>query len=201
MKKIIIAMVGLAFVFASAPAYAQQEQGNTEHPRRSAAGQHPKNQKKRRQNAVTKTAGETHPNAANWAKNHPRRSEVNRRLSKNRHQISSAEKNGKLTKEQADQLNREDKGIRAEERADAAANGGHLTSAEQQHINKEESSVHQQLRADEQTPAAAPAKTQMVSATPPPVPAAPGQAGDVTSAIPATTPSDTPPATPTGGEK
>ena len=66
-----------------------------------------------------------------WQKNHPRRTEVNKRLNNQNRRIQQGVKSGELNKGQAKQLHQEDKSIRKQERQDAAANGGHITKQQQ----------------------------------------------------------------------
>jgi hypothetical protein len=51
-----------------------------------------------------------------WERNHPRRDQVNDRLSNQNHRINKELKEGEITKQQANQLHREDHAIRQEER-------------------------------------------------------------------------------------
>jgi F0F1-type ATP synthase membrane subunit b/b' len=80
-----------------------------------------------------------------WAKNHPRREQVNKRLNNQNKRIQQGEANGTLTKGQAQQLHKEDKTIRKEERADAAANGGHITKQQQRQLNRQENQTSKQI--------------------------------------------------------
>jgi len=80
-----------------------------------------------------------------WAKNHPRREQVNKRLNNQNKRIQQGEAKGTLTKGQAQQLHKEDKAIRGEERADAAANGGHITKQQQRQLNKQENQASKQI--------------------------------------------------------
>ena len=89
--------------------------------------------------------------AGEWTKEHPRRAEVVGREKHEKAVNNQDVKNGSLTKAQGHQLNKEDNGIRREERADAAANGGHITKAEQKQLNQQENAVNAQRRADIQS--------------------------------------------------
>lgn len=82
---------------------------------------------------------------AKWAKDHPRRHELNKRLNKQAERIHEERKEGDLTKAQAQQLHAEDHAIRQQERADAAQHGGHITKAEQKQLNQEENAVSRQI--------------------------------------------------------
>lgn len=83
-----------------------------------------------------------------WQKNHPRRTEVNHRLDKENNRINKDEKNGEITKRQADQLHREDHHIRNEERNMARHDNGHITKGEQEKLNHQENRVNNQLKND-----------------------------------------------------
>ena len=80
-----------------------------------------------------------------WKENHPRRAEVNARLNNQNRRIKEGVEDGKLSKQQAQQLHSEDHAIRQQERADAAANGGHITKAEQKQLNQEENATSKQI--------------------------------------------------------
>lgn len=80
-----------------------------------------------------------------WQKSHPRRAEVNKRLSNQNRRINQGVKSGTLTKPQARQLHREDHQIRQEERDMASQNGGHITKQEQRTLNAQENQVSRQI--------------------------------------------------------
>jgi len=80
-----------------------------------------------------------------WAKEHPRRHEVNNRLANQDRRINKELRNGQITKQQAYQLHHEDHQIRQEERAMASQNGGHITNQEQAVLNQQESAVSRQI--------------------------------------------------------
>ena len=80
-----------------------------------------------------------------WAKNHPRRVEVNKRLAHQDKRIDHKVKNGEITQQQADQLHKEDQQIRQEERDMASHNKGHLTKADQKSLNQQENAVSKQI--------------------------------------------------------
>ena len=83
-----------------------------------------------------------------WAKDHPRRAEVNARLNNQNAKTNREVQNGKLTAAQGAQLHKEDHQIRQEERAMASQNGGHITKQEQRTLNQQENQVNQERRAD-----------------------------------------------------
>lgn len=83
--------------------------------------------------------------AGDWKEDHPRRAEVNSRLNNQNRRIDEGVENGSLTKRQAGQLHREDRAIRAEERAIASEHGGHITKGEQRMLNRQENRVSHQI--------------------------------------------------------
>lgn len=80
-----------------------------------------------------------------WAKDHPRRAEVNHRLDNQSRRIHRDVRKGELTHAQAAQLHHQDRQIRHEERAMARQNGGHLTRAEQHVLNRQENAVSHEI--------------------------------------------------------
>jgi hypothetical protein len=80
-----------------------------------------------------------------WERNHPRRDQVNDRLANQNRRINHELKEGEITKQQANQLHREDRAIRNEERTMAKFNGGHITRAEQKALNQQENAVSRQI--------------------------------------------------------
>ncbi|MGB8632620.1 MAG: hypothetical protein WCD69_25140 [Xanthobacteraceae bacterium] len=91
------------------------------------------------------------PTGGNFAKEHPRRDEVNTRVDNQRARIDQGIKNGTLDKQQAQQLRANDRAIKQQEHADVKANGGYLTGAQQKQINHEENANSQMIR-DEKHP-------------------------------------------------
>ena len=80
-----------------------------------------------------------------WAKNHPRRHEVNQRLANQDRRINKEVKDGQMSKAQAHQLHKEDRQIRQEERDMARQDGGHITKQEQHVLNQQENAVSRQI--------------------------------------------------------
>lgn len=80
-----------------------------------------------------------------WAKNHPRRVEVNSRIIKQNERITAERKSGEITKEQAQTLRAEDKSVRTDEKAMAAQNNGHITKAEKKALNQQENNISKQI--------------------------------------------------------
>jgi major membrane immunogen (membrane-anchored lipoprotein) len=81
-----------------------------------------------------------------WAKNHPRRHEVNKRLKNQNRRINSKVKDGKMTKVQARNLHKEDRNMRQEERVMAIQNSGHITKQEQRTLNQQENKNSREIR-------------------------------------------------------
>lgn len=94
---------------------------------------------------VVASAGSAFAAEGQWAKNHPRRAEVNKRLNNQNKRIHQEVKEGDMTKQQAAALHKEDRQIRQEERAMASQNGGHITKQEQRTLNQQENAVSQQI--------------------------------------------------------
>jgi len=80
-----------------------------------------------------------------WAKDHPRRAQVNKRLHNQNKRINKEVKEGEITKGQAAKLHQEDRQIRKEERIMASQNGGHITKQEQKTLNQQENIVSRQI--------------------------------------------------------
>ena len=79
-----------------------------------------------------------------WERN-PRRDQVNDRLANQNRRINRELKEGEITKQQANQLHREDHEIRHEERTMAKFNSGHITKDEQKALNQQENGVSRQI--------------------------------------------------------
>lgn len=81
-----------------------------------------------------------------WAKNHPRRAEVNGRLANQNARIHDKVEDGKMSKAEAAKLHKEDHQIRQEERDMAAQNHGHITRQEKKVLNHQENKVSRQIK-------------------------------------------------------
>jgi hypothetical protein len=92
------------------------------------------------------------PVGGQFAKKHPRRNQVNKRVRNQRARINQGLKNGTLTQQQAAQLRANDNAIKAQEHADVKANGGYLTKGEQKQLNQE-LNANSKLIYDEKHPA------------------------------------------------
>ncbi|WP_024872424.1 hypothetical protein [Tolumonas lignilytica] len=93
----------------------------------------------------TAAAQMTPQQKAEWLKTHPRRAEVNARLTNQAHRINTERKEGDLTNPQAAKLHSADRHIRREERRMAAQHNGHLTKQEQIKLNQQENKVSQKI--------------------------------------------------------
>ena len=80
-----------------------------------------------------------------FAKNHPRRSEVNHRLNNQDRRIHNKVKNGDMSRHQAHNLHRRDHQIRKEERRMASRHGGHITKHEQNRLNRQENHASRKI--------------------------------------------------------
>jgi hypothetical protein len=95
--------------------------------------------------ALTALATSALADETQWQKDHPRRTEVNKRLGNQNQRIKNEVKDGQINKAQAAKLHSEDHAIRQEERTMASTNGGHITKAEQKSLNQQENQVSQQI--------------------------------------------------------
>ncbi|HKX10486.1 MAG TPA: hypothetical protein VJN67_19970 [Stellaceae bacterium] len=80
-----------------------------------------------------------------WQKTHPRREQVNNRLKWQNHRINNEYKEGEITKQQANQLHKQDYQIRQEERDMASQNNSHITKLEQHTLNQQENEVSRDI--------------------------------------------------------
>lgn len=80
-----------------------------------------------------------------WQKEHPRRTEVNRRLNRQDHRINKERREGEISGAQAHALHSQDAQIRAQERSMASQHGGHITKPEQRTLNQEENTVSHEI--------------------------------------------------------
>ena len=80
-----------------------------------------------------------------WAKEHPRRVQVNKRLKNQNKRIRKEVKEGEMSKAGARNLHQQDRAIRQEERAMARQNGSHITKQEQKALNQQENGVSREI--------------------------------------------------------
>ena len=86
--------------------------------------------------------------AAEFAKKHPRRAQVNRRERRQQGRIGQGVKNGKLSPREGAKLERQEGRIKRQERAEVKANGGHLTKGEQRQLNQELNQTSREIYRD-----------------------------------------------------
>ena len=86
--------------------------------------------------------------AEDFAQKHPRRAEVNHREHHQQKRIANGIKSGRLNAGEAANLEGQEAGLKAQERAEVKANGGHLTKGEQQQLNQEENNLSHQIYND-----------------------------------------------------
>ena len=89
----------------------------------------------------------------NFQKNHPRQTEVLKRVDRERHRINQEYKQGKITAQQRDQMLSQVHSIRQEDYADAKANstngtvrGGYITKDQQRVMNQQENQINKEIR-------------------------------------------------------
>jgi hypothetical protein len=82
----------------------------------------------------------------NFAKNHPRRAEVNQRLNNQDRRINRDVRNGDISRRQANRLHQRDHQIRREERRMAYRHDGHITRREQNRLNRQENHMSRRIR-------------------------------------------------------
>jgi hypothetical protein len=80
-----------------------------------------------------------------WQRAHPRRTEVNHRLSNQDARIHRKVADGQMTRGQAAQAHHEDNQVRQEERDMASQNGTHITKSEDRTLNQQENAVSSQI--------------------------------------------------------
>jgi hypothetical protein len=90
------------------------------------------------------TAGAASANTG-WNAHHPRRAEVNARLTHLDHRIGVERRHGELSGAQARDLRAEVRGVRGQERFDALRHGGHIARGEQRRLNHEETGIGRQV--------------------------------------------------------
>jgi len=90
-------------------------------------------------------AGAARADETQWQKDHPRRTEVNKRLENQNERIHKEVKEGEMSKAKAAKLHKDDHQIRQEERSMASQNGGHITKQEQKTLNQQENAVSRKI--------------------------------------------------------
>lgn len=77
---------------------------------------------------------------------HPRRTEVNQRLSHQRNRIDRKEEAGKMSVKKADKLQKEDHQVRKEEKLMASQDHGPITKQEKKTLNQQENHISKQIK-------------------------------------------------------
>jgi hypothetical protein len=80
-----------------------------------------------------------------WNWNHPRRAEVNRRIDHQERMIRHDVRDGQLSHAQGRAMMQQERGVRAEERADARLDRGHITRGEQAQLNGDLNAIHHEI--------------------------------------------------------
>ena len=80
-----------------------------------------------------------------FQQDHPRRAEVNSRLTNQNSRIKTSVSDGDMSKAKAARLHKDDHQIRQEERDMASQNGGHITKQEQKALNHQENKVSKKI--------------------------------------------------------
>jgi len=102
-------------------------------------------------------AAPKHPeNDPTFQKNHPRQTQVLKRVDKERQKINKDYQEGKITKQQRDQLLSENHSIRKEDYSAARANNpdgtvrgkSYITRDQQKVMNKQENQINRELKQD-----------------------------------------------------
>jgi hypothetical protein len=79
---------------------------------------------------------------------HPRVNQVNRRETNQQQRIGNGVANGKLTSQQATNLEKRETSVQNREKKDMAAHNGHLTKAEQKGINRQQNRISKSIYKD-----------------------------------------------------
>ena len=80
-----------------------------------------------------------------WDRHHPRRDQVNDRIANQERRITQERREGELSRGQARALRQQERGVLAEERADARLHGGHITRAQQAQLNGDLNSISREI--------------------------------------------------------
>lgn len=71
-----------------------------------------------------------------FRQDHPRRSQINRRVKWQKHKVRKELREGEISKQQARQDIKQINAVKSQEKADVKANGGYLTKQQQQSLNQ-----------------------------------------------------------------
>jgi hypothetical protein len=90
------------------------------------------------------------PASASWfARHHPRRAEVNHREWRQQERIDRGIRNGRISPQEAQQLESQERALRGQEHADVRANGGYLTKQQTRQLNREEDTLSHEIYQDD----------------------------------------------------
>ncbi len=77
---------------------------------------------------------------------HPRRTEVNHRLNRQDRRVDDKVEDGRMSRNEAKRIDREDHQVRREERMMASQDHGHITRQEKKTLNQQENRISKQIR-------------------------------------------------------
>ncbi len=80
-----------------------------------------------------------------WERSHPWRDQVNDRVGNQFRRINYERREGDLSRGQARALRTQERGVLAEERADARLHNGHITRYEQGQLNRDLNSINREI--------------------------------------------------------
>jgi hypothetical protein len=86
--------------------------------------------------------------AGEFARQHPRRAQVNRRERRQQGRIAQGVRSGRVSPQEAAKLEQQEAGIKQQERAEVQANGGYLTKGQQGQLNRELNQTSGQIYED-----------------------------------------------------
>ena len=80
-----------------------------------------------------------------WDRHHPRRDEVNDRVANQFHRINQERREGDLSRGQARALRMQERGVLADERADARLHNSHITRYQQAQLNRDLNAINHEI--------------------------------------------------------
>jgi hypothetical protein len=81
-----------------------------------------------------------------WKARHPRRAEVNHRLNHQDKRVDDKVADGKMSKAEANNIDRKDQQVRKEEKLMASQDHGHITRQEKKTLNQQENKISTQIK-------------------------------------------------------
>lgn len=79
---------------------------------------------------------------------HPRVNQVNKREQNQQNRVANGLKSGKMSAQQASNIEKREASVQNQEQKDMAANNGHLTKAEQRQLNRRENRISKSIYKD-----------------------------------------------------